>query len=51
MGEYKYHREEPKIISEESDEKVKEEDDMTIKDDIYEEDVIVDKPSNNEDYE
>ena len=35
MGEYKYHREEPKIISEESDEKVEEEEEMTIEDDTY----------------
>ena len=35
MGEYEYHMEEPKIISEESDDKVEEEEEMTIEDDKY----------------
>ena len=51
MGEYGYHKEDPKIISEESDYEVKEETDMTIEYDTNEEYVIVEKPINNENYE
>ena len=51
MGKDEYHKVEPNIISEESDDEVEEEDNMTIEDDTDKEDVIVDKPRNNEDYE
>ena len=51
MGKYEYHKDYPNIISEESDEKFEEEDNMAIEDDTDKEDVIVDKPRNNEDYE
>ena len=50
MGEDEYQKENPNIISEESDEEVEEEYDMTTEDDTNEKDVIVFKPSNNEDY-
>ena len=51
MGEYKYHEEEPNIISEELDEKVEEQEDTTIEDDTDEEDAIVNRPINNGDCE
>ena len=51
MGEEKYYEEDLNIISEEPDEKVEEEYNITIEDDIEEEDLIVDKPSSNEYYE
>ena len=47
MGEDEYQKENPNIISEESDEEVEEEYDMTTEDDTDEKDVIVVKPSNN----
>ena len=50
MGEDEYQKENPNIISEESDEEVEEEYDMKTEDDTDEKDVIVVKPSNNEDY-
>ena len=51
MSKYKYHREEPNIILEDSDGEVEKGDDMTRGNDIDEEYVIVDKPSKNEYYE
>ena len=51
MGKDEYHEDDPNIISGESDDEVEEGDNMTIEDDTYEEDVIVDKPRKNEDYE
>ena len=67
MDQYRYHKEDPTNISEESDDKVEEGNDMKISEeldgevmewnemeieyDTDEEDVIVDKPSKNEDYE
>ena len=51
MGDGKYHEEDLNIISEDPDDEFEEEGNMTIEDDTDEEDLIVDKPSNNEDYE